>query len=75
MKNTASLLNQRLKFWGDIVISSSDRTGEKRFLAVGITEHEIITVIFTRRNHVIRIISARKARKKEKADYGEVHGR
>jgi uncharacterized protein len=40
--------------------------GEARILAVGAVERHILAVIYTERGPVRRIISARKARKKER---------
>ena len=50
----------------------SDRRGEVRCLAIGIFEERVISVIFTERNESCRIISARSARRKERAAYREL---
>ena len=42
---------------------------EKRWLTVGLAGCEILTVIFTERKGLVRIISARKANRKEQEDY------
>jgi uncharacterized DUF497 family protein len=65
-----------LKIFSDRVwITPSDRSSEPRFKAVGLLDENIITVIFTRREYVIRIISARKARKEESFTYRALHHR
>ena len=43
--------------------------GETRIIALGRSEAGILYVVYTRRNSVIRIISARKANKNERAEY------
>jgi uncharacterized DUF497 family protein len=40
--------------------------GEIRTLAVGAVENDILTVVYTMRGKILRIISARKANKKER---------
>ena len=49
--------------------------GEVRFLAVGLSEGRIITVVFTWRDGTRRIISARRARKYEREAYQKALGR
>lgn len=56
-------------FYGYLFIRRSDRNEEKRWLAIGLSEERLIAVAFTRRGDVIRIISARRARKNEERDY------
>jgi uncharacterized protein len=56
-------------FYGPIVVRQSDRNNEERWLAIGSLEDRLITVVFTRRTDVIRIISARRARKNEEREY------
>lgn len=43
--------------------------GEDRWKAVGLMKGRLITVVYTERGEVIRIISARKASGHEKAQY------
>jgi uncharacterized DUF497 family protein len=56
-------------FYEPIILYPSDRNKEERWVAVGALEDRLIAVIFTRRSNVIRIISARGARKHEKREY------
>jgi uncharacterized protein len=56
-------------FDGPIVIHPSDRNNEERWLAIGSSENRLIAVVFTRRADIIRIISARRARKNEESEY------
>jgi len=43
--------------------------GEDRFIRIGISEGQLLTVVYTQRHENIRIISARKANTSEKEDY------
>ena len=43
--------------------------GETRIIALGRSERKILRIVYTRRNSVIRIITARKANKHERAEY------
>jgi uncharacterized protein len=52
-----------------VVLRRSDRNNDERWLAVGSLGDRLIAVIFTRREDVIRIISARRARKHEERAY------
>ena len=53
-------------FYGPVVITGSSRNNEERWLAIGKSHDRIVSVIFTRRNDLIRIISAvRDEMKKE----------
>ncbi len=56
-------------FYGPIILHQSDRNNEERWIAVGSLEDRLVTVVFTRRADVIRIISARRARKNEEREY------
>ena len=47
----------------------SDRGGERRWQTTGELEGRLITVIYTRREGRLRIISARRARKNERREY------
>ncbi len=55
--------------------SSRTRYGEARYIALGLVESEVIAVVYTWRRRTRRIISARKARKNEKALYENAFGR
>ncbi len=56
-------------FYGPTVFHRSDRNNEERWVAIGSLEDRLIAVVFTRREDVIRIISARRARKNEESEY------
>lgn len=56
-------------FYGPIILRRSDRNNEERWTALGYSDHRLVVVVFTRRAEVVRIISARRARKNEERDY------
>jgi uncharacterized protein len=56
-------------FYGSILLRRSDRNNEERWTALGYSGNRLIVVVFTRRTDVIRIISARRARKNEEREY------
>jgi len=61
-------LDEKLIILGDIKHSNK----EKRYSLIGkTTDKKLLFVVFTLRNRKIRIISARKANKKEKNEYGK----
>ena len=56
-------------FYRPIIIRKSTRNNEERWLAIGISHDRLMSVIFTWRNELIRIISARPPRPDEKRAY------
>jgi uncharacterized DUF497 family protein len=56
-------------FYGPIILRRSDRNHEERWLAIGKSHDRIISVIFTHRSELIRIISARHPRRNEERAY------
>ena len=54
-----------------IVQDLSEDYGEERFLATGLVEDLLITVVYTERGDSIRIISARKANANERRTYDQ----
>jgi uncharacterized DUF497 family protein len=56
-------------FYRSILLRRSDRNHEERWVAIGYSENRLIAVVFTRRKDVIRVISARRARKNEEREY------
>ena len=54
---------------GPILEVPSNRHGEARFTTIGKYGEHYFTVVWTRRGERIRIISARRARRRERADY------
>jgi uncharacterized protein len=56
-------------FYGPIILRRSDRNDEERWLAIGKSHDRIMSVIFTYRQELIRIISARHPRPNEERAY------
>jgi uncharacterized DUF497 family protein len=56
-------------FYEPLVVRRSNRNNEERWIAIGRSNDRIISVIFTRRNELIRIISARHPRPNEERAY------
>jgi len=56
-------------FYAPILLRRSDRNNEERWVAIGSLDEKLIAVVFARRNDVIRIVSARHARKNEERAY------
>lgn len=56
-------------FYGPVIVKRSDRNNEERWLAIGKSNDRLMSVIFTRRSDLIRIISARRPRPDEKRAY------
>jgi hypothetical protein len=56
-------------FNGPIFLRRSDRNNEERWTALGYSDNRLFLVVFTRRADIIRIISARRARKNEEREY------
>lgn len=52
-------------FYGPVIVRQSNRNNEERWIAIGKSYGRIISVIFTRRDEAIRIISARHPRPNE----------
>ncbi|GBR74519.1 toxin BrnT [Candidatus Termititenax aidoneus] len=78
-KNRANILNRGLDFRFAALIFADDKRlryidnrkdyGETRYQTIGKVLNEILFVAYTIRGTKLRIISARKASKKERSDY------
>jgi len=57
--------------WSSAIITSDSRSdyGEDRFEAVGFIDDRLFVLIFTLRGSAVRVISLRKANKRERNDY------
>ena len=71
LKHGVDLLYAAVILEGDVVTMVDDRKdyGETRYLALGMMGEDILAVIYNLRGENIRLISARKARKKEYERY------
>lgn len=74
-KHTVTMLESEEIFFNDQPITLEDdkhSIHEKRYAAFGKTDQDrTLTVVFTIRNNLIRVISARDMNKKERAFYEE----
>ena len=52
----------------------SSHTNETRYLAIGTLEGRFVTIVYTVRGEVIRIISFRRARHEEREVYQKLYG-
>ncbi len=70
-KHGIDFVDAKKVFDYDTVILEDDRFnyGEQRLIALGLLQGRIIVVVYTERNHIIRIISARKATNNEQKIY------
>jgi hypothetical protein len=50
-------------------LDDQEKYGEDRFIRVGISDGQLLTIVFTQRADRIRIISARRSTKNEEEDY------
>ncbi|HVR76737.1 MAG TPA: BrnT family toxin [Planctomycetota bacterium] len=50
-------------------LDTREEYGEERFVTVGEVNAELLSVAYTIRGELVRIISARRASRKEKAEY------
>ena len=56
-------------FEGPVLEFRSRRSDEERWIAIGRVAHREITVVYTMRNEIYRIISARRASRNEREAY------
>jgi uncharacterized DUF497 family protein len=52
----------------------SQYEAESRFLTVGMLDHRLVTVVWTWRGSVVRLISARRASDEERRQYRQIFG-
>jgi uncharacterized protein len=52
-----------------VVEDAREDYGESRFLLLGLLYSQVVVMVFTKRDDVIRIISMRKATKREQQEY------
>jgi uncharacterized DUF497 family protein len=74
-KHDIDFLDARRRFDGrPVVTARSSYPDEERHLTTGNVDGRFVTVVWTRRNGAIRIISARRARDAEARAYRALHG-
>jgi len=77
-KNKANIARHRVAFdeaeqfdWEGALVAPDDRQdyGESRFVAIGYIDHRLHVLAFTERGDKVRVISLRKANKREVKRY------
>jgi uncharacterized DUF497 family protein len=68
-------LDAELIFRGALYSYPSERRGEDRWVTVGLLEEREVALIWTVRADAMRIISFRRARREERRQYRQLHGR
>ena len=56
-----------------VVTFESKYDAESRFLTIGMLDQQIVTVVWTWRGSIIRLISARRASDEERRRYRQLH--
>lgn len=73
-KHGLDFIDVQVLFDGRTVhVGFSPRGGEARFTSTGEVDGHVITVVWTKRGEMIRLISARRARDGEERAYRTVH--
>lgn len=70
-KHSLDFANAHLAFTEDAFVIPDDREnyGEDRYILLGLVRERIVVIAFTIRDDVIRVISMRKANKREQKSY------
>ena len=78
VKDAANIAAGRLGFeaiedfeWESAIVERSDRHNETRWAATGYIGNRLYRVVYTRREDVFRIISLRRASRREVREYAE----
>jgi len=64
-ERAAEIFSDAMRAWPD----ERKDYGERRFRAIGVSSGELLHVVYTRRGEVIRIISVRRANRRERAQW------
>lgn len=78
-KNQSNLIKHALRFEYAVLVFLDDNGidfedsrydyGARRYITTGFIENKLYTVVYTKRNHKIRVISARRAHREERKNY------
>jgi uncharacterized protein len=74
-KHGLDFLDADLIFRGRLYSYPSERQGEDRWVTVGLLEGREVALVWTARREAIQLISFRRARREERRQYRELHGR
>ena len=73
-KHGFDFLDARLVLQDNHLLKQTSYSSEKRWLAVGLLKEIEVTIIYTKRQDKIRIISMRRARHEERRAYRQLYG-
>ncbi len=73
-KHGLDFLDARLVLQDNHLLKQTSYSSEQRWLAVGLLEEIEVTIIYTKRQDKIRIISMRRARREERRAYRQLYG-
>ena len=73
-KHGFDFLDARIVLQGNHLLKQTSYSDEERWLAVGLLEEIEVTIIYTKRQDKIRIISMRRARHEERRAYRQLYG-
>ena len=73
-KHGVDLLEAALIFENDVLEKEDTRRdyGEKRMIALGMADGEVYIVVYTRRDHVYRLITAWKGGQRDRVEYEKI---
>ncbi|MGB5632309.1 MAG: BrnT family toxin [Waterburya sp.] len=73
-KHGFDFLDARRVLQDNHLLKQTSYSSEERWLAVGLLEEVEVTIIYTKRQDKIRIISMRRARHEERRAYRQLYG-
>ena len=73
-KHGFDFLDARLVLQDNHLLKQTSYSSEQRWLAVGLLEEIEVTIIYTKRQDKIRIISMRRSRYEERRAYRQLYG-
>ncbi|MEM8723573.1 MAG: BrnT family toxin [Cyanobacteria bacterium P01_G01_bin.39] len=73
-KHGFDFLDARIVLQDNHLLKQTSYSNEERWLAIGLLEEIEVTIIYTKRQDKIRIISMRRARHEERRAYRQLYG-
>jgi uncharacterized DUF497 family protein len=74
-KHGLDFLDAEVVIEGPHILDEARSVGDElRRMAIGVLDGRYVTIIFTERNGALRVISLRKARRRERERHQAVHG-
>ena len=75
VKHGLDFLDAELIFRGALYSYPSERRGEDRWVTVGLLGGREVALVWTARGEAMQLISFRRARREERRQYRQLHGR